>query len=162
MNENERQRVHGCGSMCTTSPHPLQTREPGVVYQTGSPYQPNKPLTRTHSIYLLLALEFENGPYQQLEALARGEVERLVGEIDAANEAVKLAQDELLAAQVTLKHAQLKDNRRTFFTPPAHTQCVYIPPQPSPSRPHDCFMSETMLSSTEFPHLSSPRGRGFP
>eukprot|EP00903_Cladosiphon_okamuranus_P019664 g18076.t2 len=35
----------------------------------------------------------------QLEALARGEVERLVGEIDAANEAVKLAQDELLAAQ---------------------------------------------------------------
>eukprot|EP00752_Nemacystus_decipiens_P011884 g10537.t2 len=35
----------------------------------------------------------------QLEALARGEVERLVGEIDKANEAVKLAQDELLAAQ---------------------------------------------------------------
>lgn len=36
----------------------------------------------------------------QLEDLARGEIERLVGEIDAANESVKLAQDELLAAQV--------------------------------------------------------------
>ncbi|CAM9096355.1 unnamed protein product, partial [Hapterophycus canaliculatus] len=36
----------------------------------------------------------------QLEGLARGEIERLVGEIDAANESVKLAQDELLAAQV--------------------------------------------------------------
>lgn len=37
----------------------------------------------------------------QLEALARGEVERLVGEIDAANESVTLAQNELAAAQVT-------------------------------------------------------------
>ncbi|CAM9977150.1 unnamed protein product [Scytosiphon promiscuus] len=35
----------------------------------------------------------------QLEGLARGEIERLVGEIDAANKSVKLAQDELLAAQ---------------------------------------------------------------
>ena len=32
--------------------------------------------------------------------MARGEVERLVRDIDAANESVKLAQDELLAAQV--------------------------------------------------------------
>lgn len=36
----------------------------------------------------------------QLEALARGEVERLVGEIDQANESVKNTQAELLAAQV--------------------------------------------------------------
>lgn len=39
----------------------------------------------------------------KLETLARGEVERLVGEVDAANETVKQAQDELLAAQVTMR-----------------------------------------------------------
>lgn len=38
----------------------------------------------------------------QLEALARGEIERLVGEVDVANESVKQTQDELLAAQVTI------------------------------------------------------------
>ena len=58
-------------------------------------------------------------PHEQLEALARGEVERLVGEIDAANEAVKLAQDELLAAQVTLHHEM---NRRTAVEPSPRPQ----------------------------------------
>lgn len=42
---------------------------------------------------------YQCGP--QLEALARGEIERLVGEVDVANESVKQTQDELLAAQVT-------------------------------------------------------------
>lgn len=38
--------------------------------------------------------------WMQLEALARGEVERLVGEFDARSESLKEAQNELLAAQV--------------------------------------------------------------
>lgn len=62
-----------------------------------------------------LSLALFGNAASQLEGLARGEIERLVGEIDAANESVKLAQDELLAAQVTMKRRQNFDGLLRVF-----------------------------------------------
>lgn len=58
---------------------------------------------------------------KQLEALARSEVERLVGEVDAASEAAEVAHNELLAAQVRLVHIhrctdELRASPRIWYT----------------------------------------------
>lgn len=64
-------------------------------------------------------------------------MERLVGEIDAANEAMKLAQDELLAAQVTLNHETVGLLSKTLQPPPNHGEI--LPPPITFSAKVICF-----------------------